>query len=162
MRGNPQRDPNRAMRKGSIPAHAGEPCRYFRMVFRRQWVYPRACGGTRGRAPPGPLAQGSIPAHAGEPCHRRTAPVTRHGSIPAHAGEPQHPSARDAGSSRGLSPRMRGNRRASSPRSGSRSEGLSPRMRGNPVARVPPSIPAHAPTIAVGSIPAHAGEPACT
>ena len=124
----------RALRKGSIPACAGEPL----MRRRRQalrglsprvrgnrvshvadqspaWVYPRVCGGTGDRDK-----------------NRRSA--------------------------EGLSPRVRGNRRLSRgyPRvcGGTRTAwlGLSPRVRGNPRrARVPTQIP--------GSIPACAGEP---
>ena len=45
MRGNLRWDPGRSPRRGSIPAHAGEPGRYHGTAHPSR-VYPRACGGT--------------------------------------------------------------------------------------------------------------------
>ena len=116
---------------GSIPARAGEP----RTI---DWVYPRACGGTRPAA--SKMAVGSIPARAGEPELCISPQPTR--SIPARAGEPWR-----APELQGLSPRVRGEpgtslamgsipARAGEPRGRSgagvaTSGGLSPRVRGN-------------------------------
>ena len=147
VRGNLGAGRHRAVRHGSIPAGAGEPCSSPGAAG-RSWVYPRGCGGTAssgivpstilGLSPrvrgnqdvngdPGP-AVGSIPAGAGEPasasCGRVAARVYPRGcggtALPNPHGPPES----------GLSPRVRGNRRG----------------------------PLAAP-VASGSIPAGAGEP---
>ena len=147
MRGNPCLYCRSSSLKGSIPAHAGEPYPSPCPSLRRR-VYPRACGGT-GRGEAGGLAgQGLSPRMRGNLQHRG-----RHrgavGSIPAHAGEP-------FGSRRGTSParvypRACGGTRPICPALPA-SKGLSPRMRGNRS-----SISSR--SACSGSIPAHAGEP---
>ncbi len=89
MRGSPVVDLTAVEVFGSIPAHAGEPCRRL-PASRPTRVYPRACGGAEivqllrirelGLSPRmrGSLTRpingrerlGSIPAHAGEPSRR--------------------------------------------------------------------------------------------
>ena len=147
MRGNRPDGPHRHTLERSIPAHAGEPSTFDRAVRLGQ-VYPRACGGTgfemsgvaldRGLSPrmrgnlsasvQGQYAVGSIPAHAGEPDfleQRKSA-----AKVYPRACGGTSTSVSVSPSSRGLSPRMRGNQRKQY------------HQRGRP-----------------GSIPAHAGEP---
>ena len=153
---------------GSIPACAGEPC--GPRVQPPAQVYGRrsipACAGEPATRPFATWCgrSGSIPACAGEP------PVTdpqQAGlrSIPACAGEPAPgeiyvPRVR-GGSTLGLSPRVRGNRRHVGFTGDGRvrvepipGAGLSPRVRGNRVGRHCSAVCATA-----GSIPACAGEP---
>ena len=92
---------------------------------------------------------GSIPAHAGEPPSSDREP-RRWGSIPAHAGEPE--SCRYVRETRRVYPRACGGTLAFWSRT-IRRRGLSPRMRGNHGRGV--EVP-----VSLGSIPAHAGEPA--
>ena len=152
----------------SIPACAGEPARHDARLNQGR-VYPRVCGGTRGRTHPLAQGQGLSPRVRG---NRR--PVSRgcsgRGSIPACAGEPTsswqvwcpvtvYPrvcgGTSTAHSTRlptpGLSPRVRGNP-TEPQRLCPHRQGLSPRVRGNPTlvkwARW-----------SWGSIPACAGEP---
>ena len=185
MRGNPSStwSSSTLRRRGSIPAHAGEPA--VPPMRRRScgclpWVYPRACGGTLAALLRSPT--GVYPRACGGTEPFRTLSTYR-GSIPAHAGEPLDGRSRPGTPSTGLSPRMRGNpvdgirpvrgfrvypracggtyEQAGPTRFGDK--GLSPRMRGNlGVARrkrgvfnggTRPEAEFH------GSIPAHAGEP---
>ena len=138
-----------ALRCGSIPACAGEPRRGV-LNGDVNAVYPRVCGGTgiavlcftsyRGLSPrvrgnPLVLVNGmyvirSIPACAGEP-HRGRVYQRGRKVYPRVCGGTVSQAMRDA-SYRGLSPRVRGNRR----RAGRGGQGL-------------------------GSIPACAGEPPC-
>ena len=141
-------------------------------------VYPRACGGTwRGlgegvRPLVEPLDGDLSPRLPGEPAQAACKPeAADHGSIPAPAGEPALRPSRSF-TKRGLSPRLRGNRRhglvSGYPRPvypracggtgegvslARRIGGLSPRLRGNRGRRI--SGLAHR-----RSIPAPAGEPA--
>ena len=132
----------------SIPAHAGEPMA-GRGAGQAGGVYPRPRGGTIGGD--GTLADvpGLSPPTRGNRRRvpRKAPPV---GSIPAHAGEP----GADSRGRRGglVYPRPRGG--TSVDAVGRRARGgLSPPTRGNH-RRVP------APAELLGSIPAHAGEPA--
>ncbi len=146
-RGSPVVGVPRAVRRGSIPAHAGEPrCR--RSPSPTAWVYPRARGGAgrvlaRGAPVKGlsPRTRGSLEA-GGELLE-----LAR--SIPAHAGEPNPPYRPSVFVK--VYPRARGGAwlrwRASC-----RAPGLSPRTRGS-LARGPVRA------LRDGSIPAHAGEP---
>ena len=149
MRGNPSARSLHQHSAGSIPARAGEPPNQ-RRTGRHHGVYPRACGGTCAiRSEQCNFHDRSIPARAGEPatmpadntgvevypracggtCPLDGGAAITSGSIPARAGGTTW--ARSTGrASRGLSPRVRGNR---------------------------PPKPLNAPC--AGSIPARAGEP---
>ena len=111
-------------------------------------VYPRVCGGTRGRRPPPERRRGLSPRVRGNQQSGETA-VIGGGSIPACAGEPSTRSGRPRRAE--VYPRVCGGTTAP----GSfipHSLGLSPRVRGNPRTR----------TRCGGdrwSIPACAGEP---
>jgi len=74
------------LRKGSIPACAGEPPRYERSTP-RAWVYPRVCGGTIQPTAAAKYMSGLSPRVRGNPYPRRYRTGIR-GSIPACAGEP--------------------------------------------------------------------------
>ena len=134
--------------RGSIPASAGEP-RRGKLDRRRSRVYPRECGGTHRQIALQRLGEGLSPRVRGNPAEQRPLRLAG-GSIPASAGEPgsipwcpwsARVYPRECGgtalpfdptiSARGLSPRVRGNRRA-----------------------------AKGEVAALGSIPASAGEPA--
>ena len=149
MRGNPDKPDPLWIPKGSIPAHAGEPLRP-RTARWHPGVYPRACGGTSSRHVLQGDDAGLSPRMRG---NRRDAgdAGARCGSIPAHAGEPsQEPPAPESG---WVYPRACGGTRGARARAYP-PQGLSPRMRGNLLPDLPPAD-LH------GSIPAHAGEPAC-
>ena len=131
----------------SIPAGAGEPLLAYglRLVA---WVYPRGCGGTnlfrrrrRWRGGLSPRVRGNPRGDGGG---REAA-----GSIPAGAGEP--PSRTGRRSCRWVYPRGCGGTLCAAPPSPLRM-GLSPRVRGNQRRLVDL-------VLAVGSIPAGAGEP---
>ena len=136
--------------EGSIPAWAGEPPG-LSPSDSKDTVYPRVGGGTLGDAKVGKKVVGLSPRGRG---NRRNPAPTRSllRSIPAWAGEPEP-------CSRGLSgirvyPRVGGGtlvERTLETYVG----GLSPRGRGNPV--LSPRL-----EILPRSIPAWAGEPACT
>ena len=147
MRGNPARRDCSSSLPGSIPAHAGEPLSPMTAI-RSSWVYPRTCGGTdrvesglwfcRGLSP---HMRGNRGRWRGHGCGT--------GSIPAHAGEPR------PGRSTALPHRVYPRTCGGTVRRGYAHEsrrGLSPHMRGNRV---------HGALLlaALGSIPAHAGEP---
>ena len=91
---------------------------------------------------------GLISALAGSPVDADSEPAIR-GSIPAHAGEP--PASRPSGTAPWVYPRACGGTTLARLR-WCLSRGLSPRMRGNRLYGV-------AELVEVGSIPAHAGEP---
>ncbi len=146
-RGSPLGTRTNHYRRGSIPAHAGEPAITSSMLpFLR--VYPRPRGGasdpwpkavpSSGLSPPtrGSLRDGGV--HRGVP-----------GSIPAHAGEPV--GIRDERFLPGVYPRPRGGAIASW-REAHASQGLSPPTRGSRDALGNGRAN-------VRSIPAHAGEP---
>ena len=128
-RGNRRDSPSSPLTPGSIPAHAGEPCR-AQGVNGRRAVYPRprggttqaslACCGFHGLSPPTrgnhpcERAQGvsgrSIPAHAGEPVSLvDTVPVSTVYPRP-RGGTPRENAIRRENA--GLSPPTRGNRKS--------------------------------------------------
>ena len=132
---------------GSIPAHAGEP-RAIAGFSRREWVYPRTCGGTAMAHVDAIHAHGLSPHMRGNRLAEPRAGCTR-GSIPAHAGEPGR-SSPAAGSPR-VYPRTCGGTGVDGSLAGGE-QGLSPHMRGN-------QDLTFGVTMTEGSIPAHAGEP---
>ena len=72
--------------QGSIPACAGEPVIFTTGPLQRR-VYPRVCGGTKGRLHAHKAVEGLSPRVRGNHAH----PIRsgrRSGSIPACAGEP--------------------------------------------------------------------------
>ena len=147
VRGNPGVVLIRTGAQRSIPACAGEPRHPGRQDAAGR-VYPRVCGGTRGRYLDITGAHGLSPRVRG---NRSPAAVHRPAlrSIPACAGEPGVGDKRvDAG---GVYPRVCGGTPQQSHRK-PEPEGLSPRVRGN----------LRCPEVDVqcqGSIPACAGEP---
>ena len=167
VRGNQRLDNWLKIVYRSIPACAGEPVKKTEKL-RVPWVYPRVCGGTRrwGKSPASFF--GLSPRVRGNPAHSASQrPQCR--SIPACAGEPSvaaklnklfgvYPRvcggtiARACAilASRGLSPRVRGNRGGAVGLV--MGQGLSPRVRGNRPTSA--TVPAR-----TRSIPACAGEP---
>ena len=135
-------------RAGSIPAGAGEPGWHGPMErFGR--VYPRGCGGAQYNRPSRVRVRGLSPRVRGsliQPLERQH----DQGSIPAGAGEP---CKLICGAGRcWVYPRGCGGATLSAPLNPPGS-GLSPRVRGSPARQ-------HERLLAVGSIPAGAGEPA--
>ena len=130
-----------------IPARAGEPSAPANHGV-RQWVYPRACGGTTLLGLHLPLVVSLSPRVRGNPgtqrglCHRC-------GSIPARAGEPTPHNVVLLDNE--VYPRACGGTALRAARSSSGS-GLSPRVRGNPLS-------GSGSDSCRGSIPARAGEP---
>ena len=112
-------------------------------------VYPRACGGTQKSPCAATTTEGLSPRMRGNP-RRGERAVAPDGSIPAHAGEPVD--AIGACTHSTVYPRACGGTTSRTCGS-SPYKGLSPRMRGNPVL-------VHDRFCILGSIPAHAGEPA--
>ena len=148
MRGNlplPVADNSRLR---SIPAHAGEP-QIGATTRINAWVYPRACGGTSSQWIGPRKNWGLSPRMRGNPRISAVISCTT-GSIPAHAGEPM--SSLHSPFLSMVYPRACGGTSSTS-RLRSCSRGLSPRMRGNRVRRTLVRA-------GRGSIPAHAGEPA--
>ncbi len=147
VRGNRRCLRRRAGRSGSIPACAGEP-RWPGGVSGSRWVYPRVCGGTTGSANARGTACGLSPRVRGNPLSA-AARIAPFGSIPACAGEPvEERRQRTPGK---VYPRVCGgtpNRRFPPPIQ----RGLSPRVRGNRRSRIGASR-------ILRSIPACAGEP---
>ena len=136
------------MRRGSIPAHAGEPENRDR-AGAQQEVYPRPRGGTAPPPPDEDDGEGLSPPTRGNREWDRGSRRPRR-SIPAHAGEPgmfASPSACHR-----VYPRPRGGTPAGAPHR-ILHWGLSPPTRGNRFKLY--FVPA-----SVRSIPAHAGEPA--
>ena len=132
---------------GSIPARAGEPPPSTCGKCGR-WVYPRACGGTRGVDGVGVYRRGLSPRVRGnQPGYRHAA--LHGGSIPARAGEPPD----EAGSHPPdeVYPRACGGTTAAGV-DDTAVAGLSPRVRGNHAGQQDDHLD-------VGSIPARAGEP---
>ena len=107
-RGNPREYHSPAPSSGSIPAHAGEPCRRPPRI-RAGTVYPRPRGGTEMGAPSlsaadglSPPTRGNLPPAASSPCAEPVYPRPRGGTAK---------SARLPRRAVGLSPPTRGNRR---------------------------------------------------
>ena len=147
VRGNPPGRPGTSSGRGSIPACAGEP-RHRRRQRPAGQVYPRVCGGTSSVTIVAGGGSGLSPRVRG---NRRTlsANTGRAGSIPACAGEPRR--TRRQQSPLRVYPRVCGGTEdGSGLRSDSR--GLSPRVRGNRVGFAPVRGGG-------GAIPACAGEP---
>ena len=126
VRGNRTMGTDKCNHAGSIPACAGEPA--ARMRRRRQgMVYPRVCGGTSPTAGRLLAGIGLSPRVRGNQW-RRAHLYGIPGSIPACAGEPA--SLASSSGSGGVYPRVCGG--TISPRSPkAASKGLSPRVRGN-------------------------------
>ena len=147
VRGNRAGDSSQHSAGRSIPACAGEPFTHWRSTGLVK-VYPRVCGGTRAAADGtamrcglSPRVRGNHGVPSGQEQSRR--------SIPACAGEPKNLPPQRPG--KGVYPRVCG---GTSPAAGAgdQSRGLSPRVRGNrPTRAVCHDHP--------GSIPACAGEP---
>ena len=147
MRGNRRTGRGGRIRRGSIPARAGEPFKSFQPIP-LSGVYPRACGGTLLRRSKAFSNGGLSPRVRGN----RPGPIIQQGcrgSIPARAGEPSSTGCN--ASMVWVYPRACGG----TERCGVLRVvvlGLSPRVRGNrdirPVSQ-----------IQEGSIPARAGEP---
>ena len=155
VRGNPTDTNHTTSSCGSIPACAGEPLdRLGGGVLRR--VYPRVCGGTDTLGSPFPSVDGLSPRVRGNHSRSDRALVGR-GSIPACAGEPQHRRGRPCPTlvyprvcggtlsalfplfrTRGLSPRVRGNRRGR--RRGRRRRRSIPACAGEPHRRSPETM----------------------
>ena len=147
MRGNRGRWRGRGLSGGSIPAHAGEPPTPFRSATKTR-VYPRACGGTGPQLAKPVAIEGLSPRMRGN-LVESVAAARDVGSIPAHAGEPT--------TTTGMRTNVRVYPRACGgthdlARDLLTFQGLSPRMRGNPEKGLERAR-------AIGSIPAHAGEP---
>ena len=150
VRGNPPLVSPRVDPSGSIPACAGEPPRVVANPV-ISGVYPRVCGGTlialvedehavglsprvRGnqhRARVGNVQYRSIPACAGEPGRTRRAPRWCAVYPRVCGGTGFTSSANDA--AKGLSPRVRGNRRKRRP--GRARHGSIPACAGEPMAQ---------------------------
>ena len=174
--GEPGRPGRTASAPGSIPACAGEPARRGVDEDHRR-VYPRVCGGARGR--PGerhgqvglsPRVRGAFATSSIHPPMTGLSPRVRgspagpadarqsHGSIPACAGEPTRSAARP--SKCRVYPRVCGGAKMARIRT-IKPEGLSPRVRGGLSPRVRGSQLRNQRLDRVrGSIPACAGEPA--
>ena len=147
MRGNPRPPVSHRCKRGSIPAYAGEPCSPGATAA-RQGVYPRVCGGTCGHIPAPMRRLGLSPRMRGNPA-RVAGAGRRPGSIPAYAGEP--PVSRGWRGYGRVYPRVCGGT-PSLRRNACRMRGLSPRMRGNRRRAVSRQDGQR-------SIPAYAGEP---
>ena len=133
--------------RGSIPAHAGDPCAaHARRGLNR--VYPRTRGGSADAFVSAFRANGLSPHTRG--ILRRARRVSGYiGSIPAHAGDPR--AARLCDSARGVYPRTRGGSGLCAfPKMWKC--GLSPHTRGI----LSDSLISAS---SAGSIPAHAGDP---
>ena len=147
-RGNRRRRRRDRRRRRSIPAHAGEPAHSIAAAA-SSTVYPRPRGGTAlypiRRRPVGGLSPPTRGNRAAA-----VPPLGGRGSIPAHAGEPTRTPT--AATTRAVYPRPRGGTQRI-PEQPAADGGLSPPTRGNPTSSAKTSV-------ASGSIPAHAGEPA--
>ena len=126
VRGNLHRRAAGEGQEGSIPACAGEPAT-ARSALERFRVYPRVCGGTKIRLSRSPRLSGLSPRVRGNPV-RGEGDAVRIGSIPACAGEPRSRPSR--GSPAGVYPRVCGGTAVPVLRPHS-TRGLSPRVRGN-------------------------------
>ena len=147
VRGNHRATARHDTRQRSIPACAGEPFTGCRLTTRCR-VYPRVCGGTKGRSRLFWISWGLSPRVRGN-LDQAASVGDVLGSIPACAGEP-HATACTVRVSE-VYPRVCGGTGGASGSAGS-PVGLSPRVRGNLRHRTEPDN-RH------GSIPACAGEP---
>ena len=147
VRGNPLEQPGYIIRRGSIPACAGEPTSSPGSSSAPA-VYPRVCGGTVAAQSSADLGQGLSPRVRGNPAGRR-AWAANGRSIPACAGEP--PDTAFPPQRLKVYPRVCGGTNFRSDVSKS-PVGLSPRVRGNREIYVRRAA-------GMGSIPACAGEP---
>ena len=154
VRGNRNWRPLTMLTFWSIPARAGEP-RRIAILKQLKGAYPRACGGTHFpaliSAPQvglSPRVRGnperlnlvaddprSIPARAGEPCS--CSPSPRATSVYPRACGGTHILLHNVKLGKGLSPRVRGNRKPSSPLS--RTRGSIPARAGEPFSILPSS-----------------------
>ena len=147
VRGNRGPAPLDPQRRGSIPACAGEPAGCCPLSARKP-VYPRVCGGTGAGDYTSGVARGLSPRVRGNPYSSILARKLPR-SIPACAGEPGRRNPPE-GKLR-VYPRVCGGTAKSFAR-GQLRRGLSPRVRGNRRRR-------RRTTPRRGSIPACAGEP---
>ena len=148
VRGNQRQLARRALRRGSIPACAGEP--EWGLICRPVYeVYPRVCGGTS-RARIASLRRSGLSPRVRGNLGRVDEGSLAQWSIPACAGEPDH--FVSGGNEAGVYPRVCGGTSGGKPGI-PRAQGLSPRVRGNRDAVL-------AGVELAGSIPACAGEPA--
>ena len=148
MRGNRHKDIHEISAARSIPAHAGQPSpSHIYPPYCK--VYPRACGATAEAIIDVRQCNGLSPRMRGNLCRLRGCGHCA-GSIPAHAGQPTGRGGwaraaqvypRACGATMGIILFV------------FNSQGLSPRMRGNPCI-------ASCIFSCLGSIPAHAGQPA--
>ena len=125
-RGNPDCFRGGDHRRGSIPAHAGQPLRLW-VLPQPIWVHPRSRGATASkmrlrssRLGPSPLTRGNLVQPG--------APSRRPGSIPAHAGQP--PRAQSVATRPRVHPRSRG-ATAGATLGAAAASGPSPLTRGN-------------------------------
>ena len=132
---------------GCIPARAGEP-RHLQLHVDGIWVYPRASGGTRERLDLRAKATGVSPRERGNRLLGHTHSEIA-GCIPARAGEPQFP--REWRVPEGVYPRASGGT-VDIRDAVDLGKGVSPRERGNPELLEDD-------VVAIGCIPARAGEP---
>ncbi len=146
-RGSRRKASPAALRRGSIPACAGEPPARNTAASTAR-VHPRLRGGAAHRLDASATSEGPSPPARGSHLADR-GQVARGGSIPACAGEPRG-GRRGAGAAR-VHPRLRGG-----------APGVSRELRGllgpSPPARGSPQPGTVAPRV-LGSIPACAGEP---
>ena len=145
MRGTLGRRVVAAVRRGIIPAYAGNTNRWCRSYATR-WDHPRVCGEHLKRGRMARLLTGSSPRMRGTP-NKPVQSADHAGIIPAYAGNtsanyPQHRNARDH-------PRVCGEHYPESAICG-HNRGSSPRMRGTPFRR-------HGEFRRTGIIPAYAG-----
>ena len=145
--GEPRDERKGSASVGSIPACAGEP-EHQTSAGGERAVYPRVCGGTQAAAVDDGVLDGLSPRVRGNR-RRASLPEPRHGSIPACAGEPF--SARSLSATERVYPRVCGGTLLVSAADLGK-HGLSPRVRGNRKAGL-------AVRPREGSIPACAGEP---
>ena len=106
VRGNLNHSATAKCRRRSIPACAGEPQRHLRRFYGSGGLSPRVRGNP-GESQAAAAAVGSIPACAGEPGTNRP-PCQPSEVYPRVCGGTNHRNRQPA-SSRGLSPRVRGN-----------------------------------------------------
>ena len=127
VRGNRRQHDVGLVDDGSIPACAGEPTKRARLA-EDSGVYPRVCGGTHQTREASGRQRGLSPRVRGNPLLEVDFQGVRR-SIPACAGEPAHPSFESARAR--VYPRVCG---GTSPAEQVKSttRGLSPRVRGNP------------------------------